>query len=62
MITEEEKTLTFENKAEEARAVIHHQNSNLLTISGEGDEDTSNFEQITKTSHYQFNRSATKFN
>ena len=36
MITEEEKTLTFEGQAEEARAaVIRHQNSNIASISGE---------------------------
>ena len=39
MITEEEKTLTFEGQAEEAR--VRNQNSNILTMSCEADEESN---------------------
>jgi hypothetical protein len=39
MIKEEEKTINFETQAEEARAVMRHLSSNLLNISGDGEED-----------------------
>ncbi len=46
MITEEEKTLTFESQAEEARVFIRNQTQNFLAISGECDEEEHTLDMV----------------